>query len=101
MCLVRDYKSGLLLQEENNNQRKPSTNKAQVKQNLLTTLGTENMVLARPSFGDTGSGTKTKEKSTMNRAGVSQEVGWLVFSHINTHLAKQYCGYCTLNVCLY
>lgn len=73
-CLVRDYKSGLLLREENNNQRKASTNKAQVKQNSLTTLGTENMVLARPSLRDSGSSTKTKGASTVDGAGVSQEL---------------------------
>lgn len=77
VCLVRDYKAGLLLLEENNNQRKPNTNRAQVKQNLLTTLGTESMALARPSYGDSGSGTKTKKSSTVDRA-ATQEVRWVI-----------------------
>ena len=67
VCLVRDYRSGLLLCEENNNQRTLSANKAVVKNDLLTTLGTENMALARPSCGDSGSGTRsTREASAVS-----------------------------------
>lgn len=64
VCLVRDYRPGLLLREENNNQRTPNTNKAVVKNDVLTTLGTENMALARPSCGASGTSTRsTKEAS--------------------------------------
>lgn len=73
VCLVRDYRSGLLVREENNNQRTPDTNKAQVKPNLLTTLGAENMALARPSCGDSGSGTKLKKGSATEKT-ASQEL---------------------------
>ncbi|XP_046859351.1 WD repeat-containing protein 43-like [Xenia sp. Carnegie-2017] len=65
VCLVRDYRPGLLLREENNNQRS-GTNKAVVKNDLLTTVSVENMALARPSCGESGSSTHINEESTRN-----------------------------------
>ncbi|XP_028392907.1 WD repeat-containing protein 43-like [Dendronephthya gigantea] len=67
VCLVRDYRPGLLLREENNNQQSLNTNKAVVKNDLLTTLSTENMALARPSCGESGSSTQLARKSSGNK----------------------------------
>ena len=64
---MRDYRPGLLLREENNNQRS-GTNKAVVKNDLLTTLSVENMALAQPSCGESGSSTHINEESTRNRS---------------------------------
>ena len=79
MCLVRDYRPGLLLREENNNQETQSRNKAVVKNDLLTTLSTENMVLARPSCAETVSGAQsTREASTAQTP--SQEVSLMFYT---------------------
>ncbi|XP_046863644.1 WD repeat-containing protein 43-like [Xenia sp. Carnegie-2017] len=67
VCLVRDYRPGLLLREENNNERS-GTNKAVVKNDLITTLSVENMALAQPSCGESGSSTHINEESTRNRS---------------------------------
>ena len=58
-----------------------------MKNDVLTTLGTENMALARPSCGDTGSGTRsTKEAFAVSTP--SQEVSVGFYSHCKTSRAQ-------------
>lgn len=71
MCLVRDYRPGLLLREENNNIQTLNTNKAVVKNDILTTLSKENMALARPSCVDSDT---ISVKETLTAKTPSQEV---------------------------